>query len=69
MRISKHFIYIQDETKLNCIEIKEGWGWLSETTIIDCNCKGMGSWLVTNKKGLDIATGNQKPWIEGHAMA
>jgi len=37
------FSYIQDKiqlnnTKKNYIEIREGWGWLTGTTIIGCNC-------------------------------
>jgi hypothetical protein len=36
------FSYIQGKIKLKntkkTIEIREGWGWLTGTTIIDCNC-------------------------------
>jgi hypothetical protein len=28
----------QQYTKKNYIEIRERWGWLTGTTIIDCNC-------------------------------
>jgi len=57
----EYFSYIQNKiklknTKINWIEIMEEWGWLTGTTTIDCHCKRMKSWLVTNKKSLKIPT-------------
>ena len=35
-------------------------GWLTGTTIIDCNCKRMKYWLVTKYNSLKIPTGKSE---------